>query len=152
MSLTITLIEPKIPPNTGTIARLCAATDVKLDLVGELGFSLDDKSLKRAGLDYWHLMDIEHHESVDNYFDNLDRNSFILLTTKAATPYYNHKFQNTDHLIFGSETTGLSESILKKYPENCYTIPMTNKNKGLRSLNLAVSTGIVLYEAIRQLS
>ena len=149
---TIVLVNPKIPPNTGTIARLCAATDIKLDLVGELGFSLDDKSLKRAGLDYWHLMNIEHHPSTEDYFNKLSADQFILLTTKSETPYYDYTFKKNDYLVFGSETTGLDEKILNQYSNRCYTIPMKNKNKGLRSLNLAVSTGIVLYEGLRQIS
>ena len=149
---TIVLVEPKIPPNTGTIARLCAATNIKLDLVGDLGFSLDDKSLKRAGLDYWHLMDIEHHPSKNDYIKQLNPEQFILLTTKSDKPYYEYKFKKNDYLIFGSETLGLDEDLLNLYSKRCYTIPMKNKNKGLRSLNLAVSTGIVLYEGLRQIS
>ena len=148
--LTVTLFEPKIPPNTGNIARLCGANNVKLDLVGNLGFDMEDKYLKRAGLDYWDHIKWEYFPSIDEYCLNAFQNKFHLLTTKSKNVYTDRVFTKNDIIIFGSETAGISENILNKYPENACTIPMINKN--IRSLNLATSVGIVLYEAIRQIN
>jgi tRNA (cytidine/uridine-2'-O-)-methyltransferase len=148
--LTVTLFEPKIPPNTGNIARLCGANNVKLDLVGNLGFDMDDKYLKRAGLDYWDHIKWEYFPSIDEYCLNAFQNKFHLLTTKSKNVYTDRVFTKNDIIIFGSETAGISENILNEYPENACTIPMINKN--IRSLNLATSVGIVLYEAIRQIN
>ena len=148
--LTITLFEPKIPPNTGNIARLCGANNVKLDLVGNLGFDMEDKYLKRAGLDYWDHIKWEYFPSIDEYCLNAFQNKFHLLTTKSKNVYTDRVFTKNDIIIFGSETAGISENILNEYPENACTIPMINKN--IRSLNLATSVGIVLYEAIRQIN
>jgi len=148
--LTVTLFEPKIPPNTGNIARLCGANNVKLDLVGNLGFNLEDKYLKRAGLDYWDHIKWEYFPSIDEYCLNAFQNKFHLLTTKSKNVYTDRVFTKNDIIIFGSETAGISENILNEYPENACTIPMINKN--IRSLNLATSVGIVLYEAIRQIN
>ena len=148
--LTVTLFEPKIPPNTGNIARLCGANNVKLDLVGNLGFNLEDKYLKRAGLDYWDHIKWEYFPSIDEYCLNAFQNKFHLLTTKSKNVYTDRIFTKNDIIIFGSETAGISENILNEYPENACTIPMINKN--IRSLNLATSVGIVLYEAIRQIN
>ena len=148
--LTVTLFEPKIPPNTGNIARLCGANNVKLDLVGNLGFDMDDKYLKRAGLDYWDHIKWEYFPNIDEYCLNAFQNKFHLLTTKSKNVYTDRIFTKNDIIIFGSETAGISETILNKYPENACTIPMINKN--IRSLNLATSVGIVLYEAIRQIN
>ena len=148
--LTFTLFEPKIPPNTGNIARLCGANNVKLDLVGNLGFDMEDKYLKRAGLDYWDHIKWEYFPSIDEYCLNAFQNKFHLLTTKSKNVYTDRVFTKNDIIIFGSETAGISENILNEYPENACTIPMINKN--IRSLNLATSVGIVLYEAIRQIN
>ena len=148
--LTVTLFEPKIPPNTGNIARLCGANNVKLDLVGNLGFDMEDKYLKRAGLDYWDHIKWEYFPSIDEYCLNAFQNKFHLLTTKSKNVYTDRIFTKNDIIIFGSETAGISENILNKYQENACTIPMINKN--IRSLNLATSVGIVLYEAIRQIN
>ena len=148
--LTVTLFEPKIPPNTGNIARLCGANNVKLDLVGDLGFDMEDKYLKRAGLDYWDHIKWEYFPSIDEYCLNAFQNKFHLLTTKSKNVYTDRIFTKNDIIIFGSETAGISENILNEYPENACTIPMINKN--IRSLNLATSVGIVLYEAIRQIN
>ena len=148
--LTVTLFEPKIPPNTGNIARLCGANNVKLDLVGTLGFEMEDKYLKRAGLDYWDHIKWEYFPSIDEYCLNAFQNKFHLLTTKSKNVYTDRVFTKNDIIIFGSETAGISENILNEYPENACTIPMINKN--IRSLNLATSVGIVLYEAIRQIN
>ena len=148
--LTVTLFEPKIPPNTGNIARLCGANNVKLDLVGNLGFDMEDKYLKRAGLDYWDHIKWEYFPSIDEYCLNAFQNKFHLLTTKSKNVYTDRIFTKNDIIIFGSETAGISENILNEYPDNACTIPMINKN--IRSLNLATSVGIVLYEAIRQIN
>ena len=148
--LTVTLFEPKIPPNTGNIARLCGANNVKLDLVGNLGFDMEDKYLKRAGLDYWDHIKWEYFPSIDEYCLSAFQNKFHLLTTKSKNVYTDRIFNKNDIIIFGSETAGVSENILNEYPENACTIPMINKN--IRSLNLATSVGIVLYEAIRQIN
>ena len=148
--LTVTLFEPKIPPNTGNIARLCGANNVKLDLVGNLGFDMEDKYLKRAGLDYWDHIKWEYFPSIDEYCLSAFQNKFHLLTTKSKNIYTDRIFTKNDIIIFGSETAGISENILNEYPENACTIPMINKN--IRSLNLATSVGIVLYEAIRQIN
>ena len=148
--LTVTLFEPKIPPNTGNIARLCGANNVKLDLVGNLGFDMEDKYLKRAGLDYWDHIKWEYFPSIDEYCLDAFQNKFHLLTTKSKNVYTDRVYTKNDIIIFGSETAGISENILNEYPENACTIPMINKN--IRSLNLATSVGIVLYEAIRQIN
>ena len=148
--LTVTLFEPKIPPNTGNIARLCGANNVKLDLVGNLGFDMEDKYLKRAGLDYWDHIKWEYFPSIDEYCLDAFQNKFHLLTTKSKNVYTDRVFTKNDIIIFGSETAGISENILNEYPENACRIPMINKN--IRSLNLATSVGIVLYEAIRQIN
>ena len=148
--LTITLFEPQIPPNTGNIARLCGANNVKLDLVGNLGFDMEDKYLKRAGLDYWSFINWEYFPDTKEYCNNAFDNNFHLLTTKSDKLYTDRVYMDNDYIIFGSETAGISESILSSYPEHTCTIPMQNKN--IRSLNLATSVGIVLYEAIRQIN
>jgi len=148
--LTVTLFEPKIPPNTGNIARLCGANNVKLDLVGNLGFDMEDKYLKRAGLDYWDHIKWEYFPSIDEYCLSAFQNKFHLLTKKTKNIYTDRVFTKNDIIIFGSETAGISENILNEYPENACTIPMINKN--IRSLKLATSVGIVLYEAIRQIN
>ena len=148
--LTVTLFEPKIPPNTGNIARLCGANNVKLDLVGDLGFDMENKYLKRAGLDYWDHIKWEYFPSIHEYCLNAFQNKFHLLTTKSKNVYTDRIYTKNDIIIFGSETAGISENILNEYPENACTIPMINKN--IRSLNLATSVGIVLYEAIRQIN
>ena len=148
---TVALLEPQIPPNTGSTGRLCGATNTSLHIVGELGFELSDKTLKRAGLDYWNHIDWKYFPNVDHYITSIaQKDSFHLLTTKSSFPYTERKFKKGDFIIFGSETSGIDEKILKKYWNNSCTIPMANKN--IRSLNLATSVGIVLYEAIRQVN
>lgn len=145
---TITLLEPQIPPNTGNIARLCAATGSRLEIVGKIGFELSDKQLRRAGLDYWKHVNWEYFPSVEEYMAKLPSEKIYLLTTKVSTSYTNQKFCDGDHLIFGSETAGIDEKYLAQYPDRCCTIPM--KGGGVRSLNLSSSAAIVLYEALRQ--
>lgn len=144
----VVLVEPEIPPNTGSIARLCGATGSILDLVHPLGFKTDNKHLKRAGLDYWDQVSITHWENLDGYLRAQQEHRLFFFTTKADRPFYQASFTPGDHLVFGRETKGLPEEILALYQDRCYTIPMTNQS--IRSLNLAMCAGIVLYEALRQ--
>lgn len=148
--LHVALVEPEIPPNTGNIARLCAATGTYLHIVGVTGFRMDDRTLKRSGLDYWNEVELFRHVDIDALYDSLPDSRFVYLTTKATKPYTNWAFQDNDCLVFGRETRGLPEDLLNANIDNCLTIPMKNPN--VRSLNLATSVGIVLYEAIRQLN
>ncbi len=148
VSMQVVLVEPEIPPNTGSIARLCGATDSVLHLVHPLGFSTDDRHLKRAGLDYWPHVRIRHWPSLDAFLDAQDEEKLFLFTTKTARPFWQASFSPGDFLVFGKETRGLPEEILALYHDRCYTIPMENPH--IRSLNLAMSAGIVLYEALRQ--
>jgi tRNA (cytidine/uridine-2'-O-)-methyltransferase len=146
--LHIALVEPEIPPNTGNIARLCAATFTNLHIVGVAGFRLDEKAVKRAGLDYWDEVKIKRHVDLENLYKALPSSRFLYFTTKSERSYTDWKYEDEDCLIFGRETRGLPEDLLKANWERCLTIPMPNKN--VRSLNLANSVGIVLYEALRQ--
>lgn len=142
----VVLVEPEIPPNTGNTARLCLATGSTLHLVKPFGFTLDDKQLKRAGLDYWDEVDVRTWDSfVALQQANADARYFFL-TTKSSRPYYDAKFSPGDFLVFGRETKGLPEALLRANEEVCLTIPM----QGTRSLNLATAVGIVLFEAVRQ--
>jgi tRNA (cytidine/uridine-2'-O-)-methyltransferase len=145
---TITLLEPQIPPNTGNIARLCAATNTKLDIVGKIGFELTDRYLKRAGLDYWKYVNWEYFPSTKDYMATMTANQIHLLTTKVDTNYTESNFKDGDFIIFGSETRGIDESYLNQYHTRCFTIPMAGN--GVRSLNLSSSVAVVLYEALRQ--
>ena len=148
---TIVLLEPQIPPNTGSTGRLCGATNACLHIVGKLGFELSDKTLKRAGLDYWNHIRWKYFPDINNYLESMVIDGkFHLLTTKSDVPYTKKTFSKGDYLVFGSETTGINEKFLKKHWERTCTIPM--KNPKIRSLNLATSVGIVLYEAIRQVN
>lgn len=144
----ICLVEPEIPPNTGNIARLCAATFTDLHIVGVTGFRLDEKSVRRAGLDYWDEVKIHRHFELKDLYRSLPDSRFLYFTTKTDQRYTDWKYQKNDCLIFGRETRGLPEDLLKANKERCLTIPMPNKN--VRSINLATSVGIVLYEALRQ--
>ncbi|MDA8753956.1 tRNA (cytidine(34)-2'-O)-methyltransferase [Candidatus Marinimicrobia bacterium] len=146
---TVVLFEPQIPPNTGSTGRLCGATNTRLHVVGELGFELSDKTLKRAGLDYWDYIEWEYFPDLDAYIKNMVKNNnFHLLTTKSDKAYTSKKFEKGDFIVFGSETSGINEKILKAHWDRTCKIPMQNDN--IRSLNLATSVGIVLYEALRQ--
>jgi tRNA (cytidine/uridine-2'-O-)-methyltransferase len=143
----VVLVEPEIPPNTGNSARLCLATRSRLHLVKPLGFSLDDRQLKRAGLDYWDDVDVKVWESLDAVLKAKrqgERHFFV--TTKSKRAYWDVLFRPGDFLIFGRETKGLPENLLVEHEEDCITIPMHRT----RSLNLATAVGIILYEAIRQ--
>ena len=144
----VALFEPEIPPNTGNIARLCAATRTELHIVGQTGFRLDDRAVKRAGLDYWDQVTISFHVELVDLFDALHSSRFVFFSTKSRKPYTSWKYLPGDCLVFGPETRGLPADLLESNPENSLTIPMSNPN--VRSLNLATSVGIVLYEAIRQ--
>jgi tRNA (cytidine/uridine-2'-O-)-methyltransferase len=144
----IVLVEPQIPPNTGTIGRLCVNLGASLHLIKPLGFDIDDKAVKRAGLDYWNKLDLTVWESFEEFLDThpIDRNSH-LATTKTDNIYFEATYKKDDFLIFGSETKGIDEKVLKENPSRCITIPMGGAG---RSLNLGVSVGIVTYEALKQ--
>ena len=142
----VVLVEPEIPPNTGNIGRLCLATASTLHLVKPLGFAIDDRTLKRAGLDYWREVDVQLWDSFAALRAQHGCGRFFFLTTKSSRAYYDISFQAGDFLVFGRETKGLPESLLAKHPERLLTIPM----RGTRSLNLATAVGIVLFEAMRQ--
>ena len=147
--LRISLVEPEIPPNTGNIARLCAATNVPLHIVGVAGFRLDDKAVRRAGLDYWPHVMLQRHQNLEELYASIPEARFIYLTTRADRSYVDWAFGHDDCLVFGRETRGLPEQVLRSNWERCLTIPMLNPN--VRSLNLATAVGIVLYEALRQI-
>jgi len=146
--LQVVLVEPEIPPNTGAVARLCAATDTVLHLVEPLGFKLDDRALKRAGMDYWQWVTWHTWPDWTSFRAAHARARFHFLTTKASRPYTEARFAPDDFLVFGRETKGLPESLLKENAEACLTIPILNPR--VRSLNLATSAAIVLFEALRQ--
>lgn len=144
----IVLLEPEIPPNTGNIARLCAATGASLHLVGKLGFSLDDRYLKRAGLDYWDKVDLHRWDSMQALQHAFPKSRFWYLSTRVARNCYQEGlYQTGDFLVFGKETAGLPAELLADNPERCLTIPMPGK---VRSLNLSNAVAVVLYEALRQ--
>ncbi len=144
----IVLVEPQIPQNTGTIGRLCVNLGATLHLVKPLGFDIDDKAVKRAGLDYWKHLDLVVWESFDEFLKAhpIDAHSYMA-TTKTDNLYFNAPFQKGDYILFGSETKGIDEKVLLEYPKQCITIPMGDKG---RSLNLGVSVGVVVYDALRQ--
>ncbi len=147
--INIVLYEPEIPPNTGNIGRLCHAAGLRLHLIEPLGFSINEKSLRRAGLDYWPELDVVTWKSYSDWEQSLSPGAIkYFLTTKAQKPYWDQAFGPGDSLVFGPETRGLPGSLLQNNPENCLTIPQTNG----RSLNLATAVGIVAYEAIRQIA
>jgi len=145
----IVLVHPQIPQNTGSIGRICVNTDSKLHIVKPICFEINDKNVKRAGLDYWNLLDVTVWESLDEFMevhgDKIDR--FHFSTTKSKKPYFQAKFKDGDFILFGGESTGLPMDLMQKKWENAMTIPM---GKNGRSLNLSVAVGIVLYDAIRQ--
>lgn len=148
MALSVALIEPRIPPNTGNIARLCAATDTSLHLIGPLGFSLDDERLRRAGLDYWDAVDLWVHPNWRAFRDAVSRDRCLYFTSHATRSYLDAPYQENSVLVFGNEQDGMPERIREKYPERLYRIPM---QRVVRSLNLATAAAIVVYEALRQL-
>ena len=144
--LNVVMVEPEIPQNTGNIARTCAATGVRLHLVGPLGFTIDDKKLKRAGLDYWHLLDIKLYNNLEEFFEK-NNGQFFYFSTKAKKIYSDITFPNNSYLVFGKETAGLPEKLLFENPENTIRIPMMSN---ARSLNLSNSVAIGVYEVLRQ--
>ena len=147
--LHVVLVEPEIPPNTGNIARLCLAAGARLHLVEPLGFSLDEKALRRAGMDYWHLCDVKRWASLAELQVSEPTGRYFYFTTKASKVYWDEAFHDGDFLVFGRESRGLPESLLRENAEACLTIPM---QPDARSLNLATSVGIALYEAKRQIA
>lgn len=149
MTIHIVLVEPEIPPNTGNIARSCAATGSKLHLVKPLGFSIDDKTLKRAGLDYWPFVDLEVHESLDEFLQKYKNMPMYLATTKGSRKYTDVVYEENAMLLFGRETAGLPASLIEVYKDRTIRIPMSRDTR-LRSLNLSNSANIVLFEALRQ--
>ncbi|MBQ9378023.1 MAG: tRNA (cytidine(34)-2'-O)-methyltransferase [Schwartzia sp.] len=145
----IVLIEPEIPGNTGNIARLCAATGMTLHLVRPLGFSTDDRALKRAGLDYWHLVDVVYHDGFDEVLRAFADHAFYFFSTKASRAYTEVSFSPGDFLVFGKETAGIPEEILRAHWDTTVRILMM---EGARSINLSNAVAIASYEALRQLS
>ena len=145
--MNIVLVEPEIPQNTGNIARTCAATGAKLHLIRPLGFSLADKYLKRAGLDYWNLMSYTVYDSLDDFFEKNPGANCHYASKKAARSYCEARYERDDYLVFGRESRGLDEALLRREYERCIRIPMRAE---ARSLNLSNSVAIVLFEALRQ--
>ncbi len=145
--INIVLVEPQIPQNTGNIARTCAATGASLHLVKPMGFTVDDKKLKRAGLDYWHLLDITYYDSLENFYNKNEGGNFFYLTTKGTRIYSDVAFPENSYIIFGREDAGLPEALLKNNPEASLRIPMRDE---ARSLNLSNTVALVTYEILRQ--
>ena len=150
MSLHIVLVNPEIPPNTGNIARSCAATGSVLHLVKPLGFDISEKAVRRAGLDYWQHVDLRVHESLEEFLSEYDGRRMFLATTKGGIKYTDAAFQDGDMLLFGRETAGLPRELIEARKDCAIRIPMS-KNTELRSLNLSNAVSIVLFEALRQL-
>ncbi len=146
-SLNIVLVEPQIPQNTGNIARTCAATGAKLHLVEPMGFRVDDKKLKRAGLDYWYLLDITYYESLEVFFEKNKNGKFYYFTTKGRKIHSDVEYPDNAYLVFGREDAGLPESLLKENPQSCVRLPMRDE---ARSLNLSNTVAIGVYEVLRQ--
>lgn len=144
--INIVMIEPEIPQNTGNVARTCAATGARLHLVGPMGFTVDDKKLKRAGLDYWHFLDITYYESSAEFFEK-NSGPFFYFTTKARQVHSEVDYPDGCYIVFGKETKGLPEELLLANPESCVRIPMAGE---IRSLNLSNSVAIGVYEILRQ--
>ncbi|MBO5008265.1 MAG: tRNA (uridine(34)/cytosine(34)/5-carboxymethylaminomethyluridine(34)-2'-O)-methyltransferase TrmL [Clostridia bacterium] len=147
MSFNIVMVEPEIPQNTGNVARTCAVTGARLHLVGPMGFEIDDKKLKRAGLDYWHTLDITMYDSIDEFFEKNQGGNFYYASTKSLNRYCDVSFKDGDYILFGKETKGLDEQLLKNNKDKCIRIPMGHNQ---RSLNLSNSVAIIVYEALRQ--
>jgi len=147
--INIVMVEPEIPQNTGNISRTCAAIGAKLHLVKPLGFEIDDKKLKRAGLDYWHMLDITYYEGLNDFFikTKAEQNTCFYFSTKARFNYSEISYPDKVYLFFGKETKGLPETLLMQHPETCVRIPMLD---GARSLNLSNSVAIAAYEVLRQ--
>ena len=146
-TLNLVLVEPEIPQNTGNIARTCAATGARLHIVKPMGFAIDDKKLKRAGLDYWHLLDLTYYENLNDFFEKNKGGSFFLFSTKGTHVYSDVAFPDNAFLLFGKETRGLPEHVLMQFPETTLRIPMIDE---ARSLNLSNSVAVAAYEVLRQ--
>lgn len=146
--MNIVLIEPQIPPNTGNIARLCAAVEATLHLVGPLGFRLSDRYLRRAGLDYWEYLRLKRHSSLDEFLEDIPRDQLHFFSKRAHNNYLEASFAADDYLVFGSETAGLPGRLFEEYPERFLRIPVFHPR--VRSLNLSSSVAIATYEALRQ--
>ena len=144
--INIVMVEPEIPQNTGNVARTCAATGARLHIVKPMGFNIDDKRLKRAGLDYWHYLDITYYDGLEDFFSKND-GAFFYFTTKGRKAHSEVSYPDNCYLLFGKETKGLPEELLIKNPERCVRIPMQGE---IRSLNLSNSVAIAVYEALRQ--
>lgn len=145
--LNIVMVEPQIPQNTGNVARTCAATGARLHLVGPMGFTVDDKKLKRAGLDYWYLLDISYYSDIGDFFKKNPDGNFYFFSTKAKYRYTDFEYPDNCYLFFGAETKGLPEELLYENPDTTVRIPMISD---ARSLNLSNSVAIAVYEALRQ--
>ncbi|MBQ7172800.1 MAG: tRNA (uridine(34)/cytosine(34)/5-carboxymethylaminomethyluridine(34)-2'-O)-methyltransferase TrmL [Clostridia bacterium] len=145
--INIVLFEPEIPQNTGNIARTCAATGASLHLIRPLGFAIDDRKLKRAGLDYWHYLDIHYYDGLDDFFYKHPEAKVYFFTTKAKNTYTDITYPEEVFLMFGKETKGLPEDLLVHHPDTCVRLPML---EGLRSLNLSNTVAVAVYEALRQ--
>jgi tRNA (cytidine/uridine-2'-O-)-methyltransferase len=144
----IVLVEPRIPQNTGTIGRVCKATNSVLHLIKPYGFEITDKNLKRAGMDYWYDLDVREWNNLDDFFKSNPLNDrHFFATTKTKKPYFKIKYNKGDFLYFGREDAGLPQELMDKLPNNKITIPMV---EGTRSINISISVGIILYDAIRQ--
>lgn len=144
--INIVMVEPEIPQNTGNVARTCAATGARLHLVGPMGFTIDDRKLKRAGLDYWHYLDITYYDNISEFFAK-NKGTFYFYTTKGRKTHSEVSYPDNCYLLFGKETKGLPEELLMQYPEQCVRIPMAGE---IRSLNLSNSVAIAVYEVLRQ--
>ncbi len=146
--LNLVLVHPQIPNNTGAIGRLCVNTGTTLHLIKPIGFDIDEKAVRRAGLDYWEKLDLHVWENLTEFFEaNPKAKEGHFATTKTDRPYFEAAYKEEGYIFFGSETKGIPSDVLQMYPDQCITIPMTKEG---RSLNLAISTGIILYEAIKQ--
>ncbi len=145
--INIVMVEPEIPQNTGNIARTCAATGARLHIVKPMGFNIDDKKLKRAGLDYWHYLDITYYENLEDFFSK-NEGAFFYFTTKGRKAHSDVSYPDNCYLLFGKETKGLPEELLLEHPDECVRIPMIDD---ARSLNLSNSVAIGVYEALRQM-
>ena len=144
--INIVMVEPEIPQNAGNVARTCAATGARLHLVGPMGFTVDDKKLKRAGLDYWHFLDITYYRDINEFFEK-NQGEFFFFTTKARHVYSDVEYPDGCYLLFGKETRGLPEELLLENPERCVRLPMIGK---ARSLNLSNTVAVATYEVLRQ--
>ena len=145
--LNLVLVEPEIHMNTGNIARTCAATRSRLHLIKPLGFDISDKAVKRAGLDYWHMVDLHVYENLDDFFQRTGAQDIWLATAKASRPYTEVRFQPNCYLLFGKESTGLPQALREQYAQRCIRIPI---REGARCLNLSNSAAILAFEALRQ--